>query len=1146
MRLFLLSLLVGLSIARLDVLKPIVKRSPAAGRPASVGGGSDDQFGFSAVVHQLFEDSTGMSFSEIIDQTVIISGAPRGVYPGGLDLPLDYRACQRYTPAANCSAHNAMIMNYTDEQIIDCYRELRNGLVYSCPLSSGECSALASNDTVEGRYPFDSVGDYTDQCQTELKLGELFSIKNQKMGMTLFSNGSTFLACSPLLVNYLYLSDGSILSHHPSGRCVISGRNLQGFKSLTIDQCNVPDNGVSQHAYCLTGFNKPAIFNSGLVFGQPLWRIQGAAYYFSDPLQSPGSSVRYSRAQTSNFEQYFGYAVATGNLFNKTITNTIISAPIYHDDDAGKTLRERAFIYEDRSIETNIFVNGSSSGEYFGYTLATADLNGDGFDDLLVGAPMYSNFGSPIRTLLGRVYIFTAINNTLTLSKVLQGTEPGGQFGLSVEPIGDTNNDGYDDFAVSAPYEGNGFVYIYYGQEMDESGSIVNTTYQQRINGSAVASQVTDIPSVSSFGFSLSGGTDVDQNGYRDLVIGAYESQSVFVLRTIPVAITNISMTFNTEQVMLQDYDCVYQGNPVACFIATLCSQYEGKGLPSGFSANYTFEEVTGSGQAPRLMFQDGTTGSSIRGPVTYTGPGIPACYNITIFVSNTTISSDISDLLMRATILDIPTDTSPVNTNSVPVDFSASPDIRVSPVTEALQVSTQCGNDFICDSDLQLRISNVIYRKSDPNQLSSDQSQIVIGDTSFVDLIVSLTNVEEDAFNSYLVFDLTNTYFSSATSPNSSITCTLSSDNITQYTCTGIKSPLKSTDPPQIIAIRLTLISSIRGNEDPFDLVISAAIPEQQRNRENDTFLSDNSMRRSIAFAAVSSYTLNMFFIPNTYTYSGARPAALNNISSNLGDRLSLRVSLRNSGPSPYRGYLNIYIPARKPSETASNYYYYPVKLAGADNNLNCASNLNPNNYNTDNVQSSGLQGGAGRRRSRRNLSYLTPKHHNALRIRQTEEMETTFNLDCQATPMECMLIQCNVSLLASGSVISLEIIGFIDERFFQGQTTDYNLKAYVEGDINDGFTVTANSSRDSTANMMFVRMVQPTGGGTEGSFPYLYIIIPVVLAIIFIIILAIALYCLGFFKRRKKAKKEQEEMDPYEDDYNPNDDETKDSKEM
>lgn len=116
----------------------------------------------------------------------------------------------------------------------------------------------------------------------------------------------------------------------------------------------------------------------------------------------------------------------------------------------------------------------------------------------------------------------------------------------------------------------------------------------------------------------------------------------------------------------------------------------------------------------------------------------------------------------------------------------------------------------------------------------------------------------------------------------------------------------------------------------------------------------------------------------------------------------------------------------------------------------------------------------------------------------------------------------------------------------------------------------------------MKFIRMVVPTGGGNEGEqFPYWYIIIPVILAILFIIILAIALYCvsiayfyahtrarilvhthililvfsylyyqtlvpqLGFFKRRQKAKKkEQEEMDPYEDEYNPNDDETKDTK--
>ena len=34
--------------------------------------------------------------------------------------------------------------------------------MYSCPLSNGECSALASNDTEEGRYLFDSLGKWWD------------------------------------------------------------------------------------------------------------------------------------------------------------------------------------------------------------------------------------------------------------------------------------------------------------------------------------------------------------------------------------------------------------------------------------------------------------------------------------------------------------------------------------------------------------------------------------------------------------------------------------------------------------------------------------------------------------------------------------------------------------------------------------------------------------------------------------------------------------------------------------------------------------------------------------------------------------------------------------------------------------------------
>lgn len=66
----LLSVSLGLSTARMDTLKPIVKVSPASGRPASLGGGDGDQFGFSAIAHQLFKDSAGMSFKEILDETL--------------------------------------------------------------------------------------------------------------------------------------------------------------------------------------------------------------------------------------------------------------------------------------------------------------------------------------------------------------------------------------------------------------------------------------------------------------------------------------------------------------------------------------------------------------------------------------------------------------------------------------------------------------------------------------------------------------------------------------------------------------------------------------------------------------------------------------------------------------------------------------------------------------------------------------------------------------------------------------------------------------------------------------------------------------------------------------------------------------------
>jgi len=79
------------------------------------------------------------------------------------------------------------------------------------------------------------------------------------------------------------------------------------------------------------------------------------------------------------------------------------------------------------------------------------------------------------------------------------------------------------DIAVGAPYDGpehRGAVYIFHGSKkgiMEKPSQVI---------------QAGDIFStISTFGFSLAGGVDLDENEYPDLVVGAYEADTAVYLR---------------------------------------------------------------------------------------------------------------------------------------------------------------------------------------------------------------------------------------------------------------------------------------------------------------------------------------------------------------------------------------------------------------------------------------------------------------------------------------------------------------------------------------------------------------------------------------------------------------------------------------
>jgi hypothetical protein len=243
--------------------------------------------------------------------------------------------------------------------------------------------------------------------------------------------------------------------------------------------------------------------------------------------QKTGTAAKYETAvrPDNNLEYtkhgHLGLSVTSGRYFDGELQFAAGAPHVNGRQGSGE------IYFYTRDIATSKLVSdkkltGGRFGAGFGYSLETLDVNGDGLDDLIVGAPFTDNDGQGG----GAVYIYINTNKGLDSSRYLklEGPTKESQFGLSLARLGDLNKDGFEDFAVGAPYEGLGVVYIFLGSATGLVG-----IKSGRISGSAddVASQVISgqhmmekggvpIPqNFKTFGSSLSGGDiDLDGNTY--------------------------------------------------------------------------------------------------------------------------------------------------------------------------------------------------------------------------------------------------------------------------------------------------------------------------------------------------------------------------------------------------------------------------------------------------------------------------------------------------------------------------------------------------------------------------------------------------------------------------------------------------------
>jgi FG-GAP repeat len=169
---------------------------------------------------------------------------------------------------------------------------------------------------------------------------------------------------------------------------------------------------------------------------------------------------------------------------------------------------------------------GGQAGAQFGASVSTAaDVNGDGWGDIIVGAPKFTNG----ETNEGKVFAFYGAGGdgtnpspavaglATTPNWTAESNQANANFGVSIAPAGDVNNDGYSDIIIGANLydkgESNeGAVFIYRGKGPKGIAGGLNT-----IASDTLESNQAD----ANFGISVSSAGDVNGDGYYDVLVGA-------------------------------------------------------------------------------------------------------------------------------------------------------------------------------------------------------------------------------------------------------------------------------------------------------------------------------------------------------------------------------------------------------------------------------------------------------------------------------------------------------------------------------------------------------------------------------------------------------------------------------------------------
>ncbi|ELK15250.1 Integrin alpha-7 [Pteropus alecto] len=284
---------------------------------------------------------------------------------------------------------------------------------------------------------------------------------------------------------------------------------------------------------------------------------------------------------------YLGFSIDSGKgLVRAEELSFVAGAPRANHKGAVVILRKDSA----SRLVPEVMLSGERLTSGFGYSLAVTDLNNDGWADLVVGAPY---FFERQEELGGAVYVYmNQGGHWAGVSPLRLCGSPESMFGISLAVLGDLNQDGFPDIAVGAPFDGDGKVFIYHGSSL---GVVVKPS--QVLEGEAVG--------IKSFGYSLSGGLDVDGNHYPDLLVGSLADAAV-LFRARPVLHVSHEVFIAPRNIDLEQPNCA--GGHSVCVDLRVCFSYIA--VPSSYNPIVALDYVLDGdtdrrlrGQVPRVTF---------------------------------------------------------------------------------------------------------------------------------------------------------------------------------------------------------------------------------------------------------------------------------------------------------------------------------------------------------------------------------------------------------------------------------------------------------------------------------------------------------------------------------------------------------------